>query len=134
MVGIFSVVQPTGGVAAGEAACCGAPAGIADWKLIAADQFFKLDTSTGLITNYGIEGPDYNGNAYLRNVISSDNSEVFFNDDGELFSIDTATDTPFYALNGYTCCYGNYELALASDQTQLTGTDYLYDSNLNAES
>jgi len=99
-----------------------------------ADQFFKLDTSTRRITSYGIEGPDFNGNAYLRNVISSDNSEVFFNDDGEVFSINTATDMPVYALDGYTCCYGNFELALASDQTHLTGTDYLYDSDLNGES
>jgi DNA-binding beta-propeller fold protein YncE len=99
-----------------------------------ADQFFKLNTTTGQITNYGIQGPDYNGNAYLRTVISSDNSEVFFNDDGLVFSIDAATDTPFFALDGYGCCYGNYELALSSDQTQLTATFYIYDSSLNGES
>jgi len=99
-----------------------------------ADQFFKLNTSTGQITNYGMEGPDINGNAYLRTVISSDNSEVFFNDDGEVFSIATATDTLTEALDGYTCCYGNYELALSSNQTQLTATSYIYDSDLNGES
>jgi hypothetical protein len=97
-------------------------------------QFLKLNTTTGRITNYGIVGPDYDGNAYLRTVISSDNSEVFFNDEGEVFSINTATDLPSYALDGYTCCYGNYELALSSGQTQLTATSYLYDTDLNAES
>jgi hypothetical protein len=98
------------------------------------DQFFKLDTNTGQITTFGIEGPDILGDAYLRTVISSDNSEVFFNDDGLVFSINTAKDKPFYALDGYGCCYGNYELALASDQTQLTATSYLYDTDLNADS
>jgi hypothetical protein len=97
-------------------------------------QFLKLNTTTGQITNYGIDGPGINGNAYLRNVISSDNSRVFFDDDGEVFSIDTATDAITEALDGYTCCYGNYELALSSNQTKLTGTFYIYDSNLNGES
>jgi len=97
-------------------------------------QFLKLNTTTGQITNYGIDGPGINGNAYLRNVISSDNSRVFFDDDGEVFSVDTATDAITEALDGYTCCYGNYELALSSDQTHLTGTFYIYDSNLNGES
>ncbi len=99
-----------------------------------ADEFFKLDTSTGKITSYGIPGPDVNGNAYLRTVISSDNSHVFFNGDGEVFSIDTATNTLTEALNGSTCCYGNYELALSSNQIQLTGTFYIYGADLNAES
>jgi hypothetical protein len=31
-------------------------------------------------------------NIYLRTVISSDNSRVFFNSDGAVFYIDTATD------------------------------------------
>jgi len=99
-----------------------------------ADEFFKLDTNSGGITSYGIEGPDINGNAYLRTVITSDNSQVLFNDDGEVISIDAATDTLTEALNGYTCCYGNYELALSSNQTQFTATFYIYDINLNGES
>lgn len=100
-----------------------------------ADQFFKLDTNTGAITNYGINGPGLGPNdVYLRNAISSDNARVFFNEDGEIFSIDTATDTLYYALDGDGCCYGNYELTLSNNQTQLTATDYLYDSDLNGES
>ncbi len=99
-----------------------------------ADQFFKLDTSTGQITSYGIEGPDINGNSYLRTVISSDNSKVFFNDDGYVFSIDTATDQMYPAPLNEECCYGNYELALSSDQAQLTANFYIYDYELNGES
>jgi hypothetical protein len=100
-----------------------------------ADQFFKLNTNTKAITNYGINGPGLGPNdVYLRNAISSDNTRVFNNEYGEVFSIDTATDTVTEALDGYSCCYGNYELALSSDQTQLTATSYIYDSDLSGES
>jgi YVTN family beta-propeller protein len=100
-----------------------------------ADQFFKLNTNTGAITNYGIDGPGLGSNDdYLRNAISSDNTRVFYNEYGEVFSIDTATDTIVEALDGYGCCYGNYELALSSNQTQFTATFYIYDSDLNGES
>ncbi len=100
-----------------------------------ADQFFKLNTNTGEIYNYGIDGPGLGSDdAYLRNAISSDNARVYFDEYGEVFSIDTATDEIFYAPDGYGCCYGNYELALSSNQTQFTATFYIYDSNLNGES
>ena len=100
-----------------------------------ADQFFKLNTTTGTIYNYGIDGPGLGSNDdYLRNVISSDNARVFYNEYGEVFSIDTATDMIVEALDGYGCCYGNYELALSSNETQFTATFYIYDSDLNGES
>jgi hypothetical protein len=99
-----------------------------------ADEFFRLDTSTGKIAGYGMPGPDTTSNAYLRTVISSDNSHVFFNDDGQVFSIDTATNRLTEAQDGYICCYGNYELALSSNQTQLTGSFYIYDADLNGDS
>lgn len=100
-----------------------------------ADQFFKLNTNTGTIYNYGIDSPGLGpGDAYLRNAISSDNARVFYNDYGYVFSIDTATDTIFPSSNDIGCCYGNYELALSSNQTQLTASFYIYDSNLNSES
>jgi hypothetical protein len=99
-----------------------------------AHQFYKLDTNTGQITDYGIEGTGINGDAGLRNAISSDNARVFYNDLGYVFSIDTATDKVFSAADGFGCCYGNYELALSSNQTQFTATFYLYDSDLNGES
>ena len=99
------------------------------------DQFFKLDTNTGDIHDYGLDGPGRNWeDAYLRNAITSDNAAVFLDEDGEVFRIDTATDQWSYAPDGFGCCYGNYELALSSNQTQLTATDYIYDSDLNGES
>jgi WD40 repeat protein len=98
------------------------------------DNFFKLDTDTGKITDYGIEGPETPGEALLRTEISSDNSTVFFNDQGYVFSINTATDKLLPAANTEGCCYGNYELALSSNQAQFTASDYIYDFDLNGES
>jgi hypothetical protein len=97
-------------------------------------QFYKLDTNTGQIKDYEIEGSDFNGDAYLRNAISTDNARVYNNDDGAPFYIDTATDDVFFALDGYGCCYGNEELTLSNNQTQFSATFYIYDSDLNGES
>ncbi len=100
-----------------------------------ADQFFKLDTSTGHITNYGVDGPGLGlDDLYLRNAISADNSAVYNGQDGAVFMVNTATDQLVYAPDGDGCCYGNYELSFSSDQTQLTATDFLYDDLLNGES
>ena len=103
------------------------------------DGFYKLDTNTGTLTSYGNSNPglsSYNGSGdlYLRTEITSDNSHVFFNNDGYVFSINTATDTVSPPTVDQGCCYGNYDLALASQQTQFESSSYLYDMNLNAES
>jgi hypothetical protein len=98
------------------------------------NNFFKLDTNTSKITDYGIEGPEILGEALLRIAISADNSKVFFNDQGYVFSINTATDKMLPAAVNGECCYGNYELALSSNQTQFTANDYIYDFDLNGES
>jgi hypothetical protein len=95
------------------------------------DGFLKLNTSTGSFTDYGI---DAFGNAMYRNAISSDNARVFFNNDGAVFSVDTATDTVFYAQISPGCCYGDYDLNLSNNQTSLEATSYLYDADLNAAS
>lgn len=99
--------------------------------------FFKLDTNTGALTDYGIDGPGefIDGvpqDVYLRTEISSDNSTAFFNADGGVFTIDTATDTVSRMVN-QGCC-GNYDLALSNNQTQFEASSYLYDTNLDAES
>jgi YVTN family beta-propeller protein len=100
-----------------------------------ADQFFKLNTTTGAIYDYHINSPGLGSDdVYLRNEISLDNSRVFFNDMGYVFSIDTATDKLFSANADPSCCYGDYDLALSSNQTSLEATEYLYDTNLNAKS
>jgi hypothetical protein len=93
---------------------------------------FKLDSNNGGITNYGIY--TFLGADQLRAVVSSDNSRVYFNNDGSVFSIDTQTGAIQYASDDSGCCYGDYNLALSSNQTTLEATSYLYDANLNSES
>ena len=91
--------------------------------------FFKLDTSSGATTTYNISPVG----DYLRTLISSDNSQVYFNEGGAVLSIDTATDKVSYAQQP-GCCSNDYDLALSSDQSRLAATGYFYDANLNAES
>lgn len=93
---------------------------------------FKMDSSNGSITDYGIG--TFLGADQLRAVLASDNSTVYFNDDGFVFSIDTQTDAIHSASDDPGCCYGNYNLTLSSDQTTLEASSYLYDANLNAQS
>lgn len=69
-----------------------------------------------------------------RVAINADNSKVFFNNDGAVFSINTGTDTVSYAADDPGCCYGDYDLTLSAGQSTLEATSYLYDTNLNAES
>jgi hypothetical protein len=95
-------------------------------------EFFKLDTATGVTTSYGITqpgGPDQ----YLRVVITSDNSRVFFNREGGVFYVDTATDAVVWAPDNCSPC-NDYELTLSSNQTRVSGGSFFYDSNLTAES
>jgi hypothetical protein len=95
------------------------------------DGFFKLNTTTGAVTDYGINS--FGGDLY-RVAITSDNSKAFFNNDGAVFSVDTATDIVSYAADDPGCCYGDYDLTLSAGQTTLEATSYLYDTNLNGES
>lgn len=101
--------------------------------------FYRLDTSTGALTVLGNANPglsSYNGpkDLLMRTEISSDSSHVFFNNDGYVFSIATATNTVSSATLDQGCCYGDYELALSSNQGRLVATGYLYDAALNARS
>lgn len=100
------------------------------------DAFFKLDTATGNITSYGVQSalPSAYGFTPYKGAITSDNSTVFFNNDGGVFSVDTSTDKVSYALNGQGCCYGDYDLTLAAGQSTFEATSYLWNTNLNAES
>lgn len=105
------------------------------WQGISgAKEILKLDTNTGAIKDYGIGSSGLATDQYLRTVISSDNSRVFFNDDGYVFYIDTQTDQIVSASVDVGCCYGDYELALSANQSEIEATGYLYDSHLNGAS
>jgi hypothetical protein len=97
--------------------------------------YFKLDTNTGILTNLNLVGPGLGtSDSYLRTELSSDNTRVYFNSFGAVFSLDTSTGLVTQASSNQGCCYGNYELALAANQTQVAGSAYLYDADLNGES
>jgi YVTN family beta-propeller protein len=99
------------------------------------NNYFTVDTNTGTVTPLGITGPGSGAtDIYLRTEISADNTRVFFNNDGYVFSLDTSTGTVFSASAEPGCCYGTYELALSQNQIQFAASDYLYDSDLNAQS
>lgn len=93
---------------------------------------FKLDTNTGKLTGYFQGGANVPQDVYLRTEMSSDGSRVFFNADGYVFDIDTATD----AVSTPTQSQGDrdYDLALSDNQAQLESSSDLYDRNLNSES
>ena len=95
------------------------------------DGFFKLDTNTGQVKDYGI---DSFGNNQLRVVITADNSRVFFNHDGAPFTVEAASDKVTYASTAPGCCYGDYDLTISASQNTVEATSYLYDASLNAES
>jgi hypothetical protein len=100
---------------------------------VPGNQFYKLNSSTGAITSYGIMiGGGEASDKLLRGVISSDNARVFFSQAGEAFYIDTATDTVVKAAVNCSCT--DYELALSSDLTRVTAGSFMFDYDLNAQS
>lgn len=99
------------------------------------NNYFTVDTNTGTVTPLSITGPGFGAtDIYLRTEISADNTRVFFNNDGYVFSLDTSSGTVFSTNVEPGCCYGTYDLALSRNQIQLAATDYLYDSDLNPQS
>jgi hypothetical protein len=96
--------------------------------------FFKLNTNSGVVTPYFDSWANIPTDIYSRVQLSNDSSRVYFNGDGFVFSIDTASDAIFPAFTDLGCCYGDYELTLSSNQTQLEASSYLYDADLNAAS
>jgi len=64
-------------------------------------------------------GPGLTTDLYLRAEISTDNSRVYFNDDGAVLAIDTSTGVVFQQFSQVGCCYGNYDLALSQNQTPI---------------
>jgi WD40 repeat protein len=94
--------------------------------------FYTFDTNTSTLTDLGLDGPGLGASdLYLRTALSADNTRAFFNDDGYVFSLDTATGLILSASSDPDCCYGDYDLTLAPNQTQFEATSVLYDSDLN---
>jgi hypothetical protein len=92
----------------------------------------KLDTSTGIVTDYTNTGDlAFGDDVFLKVLLTKDNKRLFFNDEGGIIALDTATDTMIF--NPYIVA-GDYELTLSSNQTWMSATEYMMDTNLNPES
>jgi hypothetical protein len=92
----------------------------------------KLNTSTGSVIDYhdfSDEGSNYDQS--IRILLSSDNARLYFNIDGILGAIDTATDREY---DNPPFSGGDNELALSSNQAWMSAEEYLMDTNLNVES
>ena len=93
----------------------------------------KLDTTTGQFTDYPIQNGNF-GDYYLRAVYSPLKSLVYLIDSGSIWAINTSTNTVSNPTVFAPSQVGNDELSLSGDQTRLSGSTFLYDSSLNAES
>jgi len=94
--------------------------------------FHKLDTTTATVSDYHFSQiGNLGGDAFIRVLLTSDGSRVYFNNGGSVISMDTATETFYFnpTLSGF-----DYELTLSSNQTWMSATEYLMDTNLNLES
>ena len=93
----------------------------------------RLDTATGTVTDYTwVSDGAGQGDAYIRVLLSNDNSRIYMNmTGGTVYVLDTATNTTYYNPLIYSA---DYELALSSNGTWMSGTQYLMDTNLNLES
>jgi hypothetical protein len=92
----------------------------------------KVNTSTGVVSDYqGLAAGGLSDDAAIRVLLTNDNDRVFFNIAGAVLSLDTATDTFFFnpTIQGF-----DYELTLSSNQTWMSASEYLMDTNLNIES
>jgi len=68
----------------------------------------------------------------LRTVMSADGTRVFFNNKGNIFLFVTATNSFSSASQDSGCCSGDYELAIAANESQVEASSYLYDFSLEA--
>ncbi len=95
--------------------------------------FHKLDTSTGSITDFSlIEDVGANGDdAFIRVLLSPEGSEVYLNEDGHAWILDTSNDSLSAALQ-VTVDGGSVEMAISGDGSTLATANFLTDANLNA--
>lgn len=92
----------------------------------------KLDTTTGTVTPFqSISAVDLGDDALTRVVLSNDNQRLYLNVGGLIFDLDTTTDT--FVFNPVIPA-SDFELALSSNQTWMSATGWLMDTNLNPQS
>jgi hypothetical protein len=87
------------------------------------------------VLDYGVDNPGLGySDLQLRAQITADNATVLFNNDGQVFAVNTATDKLTYVQGGTGCCYGSYDIALAAGQAMFAATGYSFDTAFHEES
>jgi WD40 repeat protein len=130
-----STTYPTepGGVAVTDAGT--AYFGRAVIGLYGASSLARLDLNTGAVTVFtGVGSSGSNSDVNFHLALSQDNTRVYFNDEGQMLYVDTASNTPVYKPVGDGCCYGDYDLHLANNQSTIEATGFLYDGDANGVS
>jgi WD40 repeat protein len=93
--------------------------------------FDKLDTNTGVITNFE---PVKFGDTFVRVLLTPDGSRVFVNEgsgDAGVWVVDTSDDSLTEGNQATLAGDGNEDMALSGDGTVLLASDLLTDDNLN---
>jgi hypothetical protein len=92
----------------------------------------KLDTNTRTVTAFqSIAALDLGEDALTRVMLSDDNARLYVNVAGFLVDLDTATDT---FITNPVIPASDFELTLSSNQTWMSATGWLMDTNLNPQS
>lgn len=92
----------------------------------------KLDTTTAAVTAFqSIAALDLGDDALTRVLLSNDGTRLYVNVAGFLVDWDTLTDT--FVTNPVIPA-SDFELTLSSNQTWMSATGWLMDTNLNPES
>ena len=97
-----------------------------------SSMLYRLDTNSGATTAAVMGGEsDWN---YLRIEMSADNSTIFSNESGNVFTVNTSTNEFTYPT---WACYNQvapFDLSLSANQARLAASFCFSDSNLNEES
>lgn len=122
----------------------GMPSGLAvtDAGMVYYDSFYlgglgqpplhKLDATTGTVVDLpGLQAGVIGNDAFTRVLLSKANSTVSFNLGSGPIAVDTATDT--VTVSNALFNQGDYELAVAGNQVQMTAANFLLDTSQNAE-
>ncbi len=92
--------------------------------------FNKLDTNTGVITNFELVK---NGDAFVRVLLTPDGNWVFVNDgsgDAGVWVVNTSDDSITEGIQATLAGDGNEDAALSGDGTVLLASDLLMDDSL----
>ncbi len=95
--------------------------------------FHELNTANGSITDFGsIQDVGQNeDDAYIRVLLNSGGSQVYLNENGDAWTLDTSDNSLTEALQ-VTNDEGSVEMAISGDGSTLITSNFLTDSNLNA--